>query len=189
MCLLPDTKIESYGLIFSALDPDGTGALGAAQLCCGLQTVCGHSLRNVEVDFVAEILDLLQFEGPHKSDTVNFQQFALAAALSETILDLDESVRGQISLHELVARKRKAMLLYFVDATEDCKLHLDDLNSLLDAGRVGGIQKKQILNRLEQNGDTITFMEYLAHLPLFLDLHEDIVENTFEGDRRHLHAK
>eukprot|EP00035_Acanthoeca_spectabilis_P039485 m.62628 g.62628 ORF g.62628 m.62628 type:complete len:949 (-) comp9622_c0_seq2:2012-4858(-) len=189
MCLLPDWKLESYRLVFSALDKENKDAISATHLCYGLQTVCGHDLKDIEIDFIAEVLDLLQDEGPNKSDTVNFKQFALAAALSETILGLDDAVRSRITLHELVAKKRKAMLMYFVDASEDCTLGVEDLGVLLDAGRVDEARKHLIMDRLEQNGDTITFMEYLAHLPLFLDLHEDMIENTFKETRRQFPTK
>eukprot|EP00037_Helgoeca_nana_P011469 m.102997 g.102997 ORF g.102997 m.102997 type:complete len:821 (-) comp20851_c0_seq1:39-2501(-) len=181
MCLLPDWKIQAYQTVFDSLDKKKQGGLDPLQLGIGLTAICGHSLTNREIDFVAEMLDL---SDPHRDHNVTFEEFTMAAALSEHVVDLEETVRAKINPAALISKKRKAMLMFFVDAAEDCTMHLDDLQVLLDAGRVDDDQQQTILDRLVVHGDSISFMEYLAYLPLFLDLHDDIVANTFHEERR-----
>jgi hypothetical protein len=138
------------------------------------------------MEFIVEVLDILKGDGQVPSETVNFEQFMMAAALSESIVNLSPEVRKMINCDDLAQQKRKAILMFFIDANEDCMLTLEDLSVLMDAGRIDERQKEVVLGHLAKCGDSVTFLQYLSHLPLFLHLHHDIVENTLEGGTRRL---
>lgn len=186
MCILPSTKRQRYRRVFDTLDPKGTGQVGPRAICRGLKTVTAGKITNQETDYVAEVLDLLKSTGG--TNLIDFEQFAVAAALSEHMASLDPSVKAGYSYDLLASKKRLVTRLFFVDATDDCTLALDDLSSLLDAGRVNEEQKAAIFDKLSADKDCITFVEYLAYLPLFLDIHNDIMEHTFAETRRILES-
>eukprot|EP00038_Savillea_parva_P011524 m.198106 g.198106 ORF g.198106 m.198106 type:complete len:834 (-) comp20360_c0_seq1:134-2635(-) len=186
MCILPEWKKEAYRIVFDTMDREKTESITAIHMCMGLKAICGRNLSDREIDFVAEMLDL---NDPKRGGRgINFDEFAMAAALAEHVDGLEPHVRGQIDPEELIDKKQKAMLMFFVDAEQDCTMHLDDLEMLLDAGRVAPDQKRQIVERLAAHGDSVTFLEYLAYVPLFLDLHSDICTNTFEDELRSFEA-
>jgi hypothetical protein len=182
VCILPDWKVAAYRMVFDELQQDQRGGLDPLHMCMGLTAICGHDLKDGEVDFAAEMLDL---SGSIKTGGITFEEFVMVAALCENITSLSAHVRAKIDPAALLEKKRMAMLLFFVDAGQDCTMHLDDLVVLLDAGRVSKEQQRPILDRLmAHGGDSITFLEYLAYLPLFLDLHQEIVSNTFNDEHR-----
>lgn len=187
MCILPDWKLDGYRLVFDTLDKEKRKKIGPVHLCYGLKAICGRELRDVEIDFVAELLDLIPHGKDHANE-VTFEQFAMAAALSERIAALEPYTRGHMDPYSIIATKKKAMMMFFVDASDDCTLPLDDLSNLLSAGRVPEEHVQAIVNKLAVSGDSISFLDYLTYLPLFHDLHEDIVENPLERDARSLEA-
>eukprot|EP00037_Helgoeca_nana_P020158 m.199005 g.199005 ORF g.199005 m.199005 type:complete len:366 (-) comp25158_c0_seq4:67-1164(-) len=187
MCVLSESTIAGYRRVYDMLSKNRTATLNAPQLCSALQTVCQNKVLGGEMDFVVELLDLLKGDGPFASDpiqTVNFEQFMMAAALSESIVNLSPEVRKMINCDDLAQQKSKAILMFFIDANEDCMLTLEDLSVLMDAGRIDEGQKQVVLGYLGEFGDSITFLQYLSHLPLFLQLHREIVENTLESGTR-----
>jgi hypothetical protein len=184
MCILSESAITKYQHVYAALLDGNRETINAEQLQSGLQTVCQDKVHGEEMDFVVEVLDLLQGDGQFPSETVDFEQFMMAAALSESIVNLSPEVRKMINCDDLAQQKSKAILMFFIDANEDCMLTLEDLSVLMDAGRIDEGQKQAVLGYLGECGDSITFLQYLSHLPLFLQLHREIVENTLEGGTR-----
>jgi MoaA/NifB/PqqE/SkfB family radical SAM enzyme len=184
MCVLSASKIESYRRVYEDLVTSTCGAMTDDQLRNGIQTVCGSTVKKVELDFVIEVLDLLQEDGPFRSTGVNFEQFMMAGELSACVVKLTPEIRKKINCEDLAERKRKAIMMFFVDANEDCTLSLADLGVLMDAGRIDPRQKEVVLGSFAKHGDSISLLEYLAHIPLFLDVHHDIVEHTLDGRRR-----
>lgn len=123
--------------------------------------------------------------------TVDFETFALTAALSRHVVSLDPYVRRCVNSTDyeaLVKKKRAAIALFKLDANSHCELSLDHLAIILDSGRVVEDEKQEVIRRLSSDSDRdfITFLEYLAYLPLFLDIHTDILGNTFRQARRSL---
>jgi hypothetical protein len=184
MCVLSASKIARYRRVYEDLVTSTCGAMTDDQLRNGIQTVCGSTVKKVELDFVIEVLDLLQEDGPFRSTGVNFEQFMMAGELSACVVNLTPEIRKKINCEDLAERKRKAIMMFFVDANEDCTLSLTDLGVLMDAGRIDPRQKEVVLGNFAKHGDSISLLEYLAHLPLFLDVHHDIVEHTLDGRRR-----
>jgi hypothetical protein len=184
MCVLSGSTIAGYEEVYDALVPSNGDTIDAKQLFRGLQSVCKHALKSAERDFVVEVLDLLQSDGPFQSKTATFEEFAMAAALSGCVVNLSPNDRNLITCINLKQPWRKAILMFFIDANEDCTLSLEDLGVLMHAGRVDERQIQGVLDHLAQYGDSITLLQYLAHLPLFLDVHHEIVENTLDSTRR-----
>jgi hypothetical protein len=170
--------------VYAELLDGNCETINAEQLHSGLQTVCQNKVHGEEMDFIVEVLDLLKDDGPFASETVNFEQFMMAAALSESIVNLSPEVRKMINCNDLAQQKRKAILMFFIDANEDFTLSLADLSVLMDAGRIDPRQAKLVLDCLAEQGDSISLFQYIAHLPLFVDVHHDIVKNTFDDTSR-----
>jgi hypothetical protein len=125
------------------------------------------------------------------SGTIDFETFALTAALANRIVALDPYVRNCLNKTDytaLVKKKRTAIGLFKLDANVQCELSLDHLAIILDSGRVVNVEKQEVIRRLshDSSGNFITFLTYLAYLPLFLDIHDDIIGNTFRQARRSL---
>mmetsp|Transcript_18837 Transcript_18837/g.55863 ORF Transcript_18837/g.55863 Transcript_18837/m.55863 type:complete len:813 (+) Transcript_18837:209-2647(+) len=184
MALIPEWKRSAYRMVFDKLDKRRTGRLGPVHLCYGLKAVCRREVTHVDIDFVGEVLDLMHHATPSTRSEVDFEEFAIACALCERVVDVEPEVRRLMGSHELTRQKRKAIMAFFVDAGDDCRMALEDLGLLLDAGRVNSAQKQIILDHLSSEGDSITFLQYLAYLPLFLDIHTDIVHHTLDDERR-----
>jgi hypothetical protein len=171
-------------MVYDTLIQNEGGGINAEQLCSGLQTANGQPIDQAEMDFAIEVLDLLQEGGPFQSAGVSFEQFMMAGELMQCVDNLSPEVRKMISCENLAARKRQVILMFFMDADDDCTISLDALGVLMDAGRVDTRQKYFVLDQLAAHGESINLLQYLAHLPLFLNLHHDIVENTLNDERR-----
>ena len=64
---------------------------------------------------------------------------------------------------------------------------MDALGIMLDAGRVVQADKNVVIDSLAKEGSTeLTFLDFVAYLPLFVNIHDDIRRNTLTQTRRSL---
>eukprot|EP00035_Acanthoeca_spectabilis_P035738 m.36040 g.36040 ORF g.36040 m.36040 type:complete len:940 (-) comp7522_c0_seq1:2685-5504(-) len=201
-CILPDPMRVAFRKVFDALDSEGTGHIDEQQCVRGLKTINRDLVSDREIEYVKTVLGLFKeatdedsanSEDGEDGDslTVDFETFALTAALSRHVVSLDPYVRRCVNSTDyeaLVKKKRAAIALFKLDANSHCELSLDHLAIILDSGRVVEDEKQEVIRRLSSDSDRdfITFLEYLAYLPLFLDIHTDILGNTFRQARRSL---
>lgn len=74
--------------MFNNLDRDQDGEISLIELDFGLKTVNKHLISKQELDYVQVVLDV------HQASAINFRMFAVVAALSERVVDLDMLVKG-----------------------------------------------------------------------------------------------
>lgn len=120
---------------------------------------------------------------------VNLRQFSLAAALADRVNCLDPYIRdcvNKVDMSALVRKKKAAIAIFTLDANSSGEMTLDDIEIILDAGRMKQSEKNVIMSALRRDteGREVTFKDYLTYLPLFLNVHADIVNNTFNQERR-----
>lgn len=122
--------------------------------------------------------------------TVDLKTFIVTAALSRRIAALDPIVRDRVNKADygaLVEKKKAALRMFTMDANAQCELTKDSLEVILDSGRVHGEEKEAVLNLLtKDNSSIIAYIDYLAYLPLFVDIHSDIVANSLDNTPRQI---
>ena len=156
-------------------------------------------------DYVMGILGLIMdADKSNRSNLVRFPLFCVLAALSERIVALEATVARCINKLDLTALKTKLMkardMFLVNDSDGKGVITLDALRIELRAGRISEVHENEAIAELEEEGlDELNFMDFLVrvlcfvrcvpesvqvYLPLFIDIHEDILNNPLEMDRK-----
>eukprot|EP00035_Acanthoeca_spectabilis_P037867 m.48068 g.48068 ORF g.48068 m.48068 type:complete len:830 (+) comp8895_c0_seq1:180-2669(+) len=195
-CIIDSEQQEKYDAVFKMLLGDDTDGLGLTQeeVIKGLKTLNKDLMNEKEMAYVTQTLDLfrgmLDDKNPDGTPArVNLRQFSLTAALADRVNSLDPYIRdcvNKVDISALVRKKKAAIGIFTLDANSSGEMTLDDIEIILDAGRMKQSEKNEIMSALRRDteGREVTFKDYLTYLPLFLNVHADIVNNTFNQERR-----
>ena len=138
--------------------------------------------------------------------------FAVIAALSERVVDLDRVTKGMIhkmDLEALAVKMQKCKeLFYLLDDKEEGYVEMDTLMMEIKAGRINDVNnyfrcesafhinfefshicniqehEQIILEKFGEDGQTwVDFMLYICYIPLFLEIHDEINGNPLNDVR------
>jgi hypothetical protein len=71
------------------------------------------------------------------------------------------------------------------DPKGEGEIPLDTVEIILKAGRIAPEHEEEVLSQLEEQGfHTLSFLDFLSYVPLFVDIHEDINANPTKSDPR-----
>ena len=191
-CIISEPKRKQYLQIFSALDVDRTGLLDTDSAVAGLKSVNNELISDDEINYVQTVMRVCAHA--NKIDDVNvpchFELFAIMAALSEQVHGLDEMVKDCIHQMDFEALEKKIVKskdLFVLNADEYMEMHVDDLNVMLEAGRIEPEEKDVVIGALAKDDTTqLNFFDFVSYLPLFVNIHDDITKNTLKMTRRSL---
>lgn len=197
-CVLKQHQKKLYKKVFGAYDVDGCGLINLEQTVSGLMSANENVLGIKEVDFVIRVLESFNSHGGNSKNSekrpmIDFETFAIMAAMSEKVQALDISIRTHIDqidfmlLEKQVARAKELFQLYSHDGVS---IDREQLKLMLNAGRV--LEYDIALSLLPPDGARVLkLIDYLTYIPLFANIHKDIWDNPLKSytERRSLIAE
>merc|ERR1711935_936923 len=161
-------------------------ALTPEELIYALKRVNKWCISKAEIKFIFYVLDLL---GEDASGYHDFKAFAAIAALSERVAPMEHLIKGFVdgadfdSLRKKLDRANDMFLNLFKESEERDNygaIDLDELEYVFRAGGLSNDEVEDILQALRENEmDPLTYLDYLAYIPMFIDIHAKIIENPF----------
>jgi Ca2+-binding EF-hand superfamily protein len=193
-CILPPHQITRFKQLFEQVDVDSSNTFDKDQLTQALLSM-NTNLTLAEVDHTMRVLELLGGTGTcfKNADTgeieVTFVQFATIAALSEKISSLDaatQKVANDMNFEALERKLQRAKEIFSLhDTKNEGEIPLDQVQIILQSGRIAEEHQQQVMTQLAAQGfDSMSFFDFLAYVPLFVDIHDDIITHTLSSDAR-----
>jgi Ca2+-binding EF-hand superfamily protein len=193
-CILPPHKITRFKQLFEQVDVEGSNTLDKDELTQALLSM-NANLTLAEVDHTMRVLELLGGTGAcfRNTDTseieVTFEQFATIAALSGKISSLDattKKVANDMNFEALERKMQRAKEIFFLhDTMNEGEIPLDQVQIILKSGRIAEEHQHQVMTQLAAQGfNSLSFFDFLAYVPLFVDIHDDIVTHALSEEER-----
>ncbi|XP_035676811.1 uncharacterized protein LOC118415954 isoform X3 [Branchiostoma floridae] len=183
--LIAGHKLEGYAKAFIVEDLDEDNILNLQETRIALEGI--QSITNVsrkQTDYVLRVL------GIDDSTHVTFRMFAVIAALCERMCTLDYKEKYWMELTNLMDIERKMALykaMFYCNVNSDRSanyIKADSLRIELIAGGLNRYQEEYIMSRIQINEyREVSFLDYMAYIPLFLSMHEKICDNPLDNSR------
>lgn len=129
---------------------------------------------------------ILQLAGYSITSGADFKLFSILAALSQRITAVDDWIKG---LMDAIDFKLLEMKLFMCKSLWECnvdpetnKISLDQLCVELRAGGVSIQHEIEVRERLSHL-QALDLFDFLTYIPLFIMLHESIVDNPLDDAR------
>jgi hypothetical protein len=192
-CLLDDYKLRLFKIVFDKTAENGV--MTAEQLEKGLLRVHHNGITKSQIgvatillDFVeAGVIDPLHKTGDLTEDvTVNFKIFCVLAAISEQLVSMHPSLAKFMvgeepqKLRKNLTKAKDWFMTMFMDNDYQAAgaISLDDFELEMRAGRADPFVITTVVDTLRLQGlDELSFLDYLSYLPMFANLHEQVMVN------------
>ncbi|XP_074645814.1 uncharacterized protein LOC141902071 [Tubulanus polymorphus] len=180
--LVDPNKVEMYAKAFVCEDEDFDCALNYREMKTSLEGVPTiQHLTRKQMDYVLGVLKI------NDSKQVTFKMFAVAVALGERITQMDSYCKHLIEIANLMDIERKVDLykaMFYCNQSSDRDANFITSESLrieLMAGGLSWKQQEYIMDKMQPNNfREISFLDYMAYIPLFLSMHENICDNPLD---------
>lgn len=182
--------IESYARAFVVEDNNFDTVISAKETKQALEGVPSvQHLTPKQFDYVFKVLKI------DDASQVTFRMFAVITALCERVTKMDPLSKYLLEICDLLDIQRKMELyraMFYCNAESDRDANFIKAESLRIELIAGGLNWKQqdfILDRLQPNAFLeISFLDYLCYVPLFLSMHENIIDNPLDmSDNKYDH--
>lgn len=124
-------------------------------------------------------------------DGVPYKTYVLVVTLAQRIVNANSAIHTAIGDLEVVhlsekLNKIKKLFYFQVHENNNTTLSLDELSiEIKSAGTVSRTDEDAILGVLQaDNVQQMTFLDFLAYMPLFLKIHDSILSNPLEMQRQ-----
>ncbi|XP_078694522.1 uncharacterized protein LOC144923682 isoform X1 [Branchiostoma floridae x Branchiostoma belcheri] len=181
-CIFNKDKLKMYRKAFDAVDEDKDGYLSGQEALMALKgVVYSGALNDAEEYYVYRILELADYKVTEGAD---FKLFAVMSALSQRIASLDNFMKDLIrkldfkSLEYKMFRL-KQLFLCNVDPSSN-RIPLEHLMLELQAGGVSMEHQREVRAELAHL-DNLDLLDFLAYVPLFIMIHQSVVNNPFDN--------
>ncbi|XP_022805080.1 DNA ligase 1-like [Stylophora pistillata] len=188
--LVDRSRLEMYGRAFTLEDEDEDGMISYEQMMLALEGVPSIAgLSRKQLMFVLQVLEL--FPGSR----ITFKMFSVATALCEKVTILDAFVKQlveELDLFELECKLDMFRSMFFVTGDFSVTfITADQLRIELKAGGLNQNQEDHVIGHILQSSNTgeISFLDYMAYLPLFLSIHQNICDNALDMSRNKYQRK
>ncbi|XP_078585287.1 uncharacterized protein LOC144867286 [Branchiostoma floridae x Branchiostoma japonicum] len=170
---------------YRTLHPEVDVELDVEDLKEALFQVNSH-LSAKELEFISHVLDI-----PGRG-RLNLKLFSAVAALSERITEVEPFVTKLIDKMDFEAlsvkmERCKEMFRLLSDQYQDTPPGTVKTHALGVEMAAGGLRNehiKRVLCKLDREGTgLVDFLTYLIHIPLFIEIHERIVDDPLDSDR------
>ncbi|XP_077090468.1 uncharacterized protein LOC143741856 isoform X2 [Siphateles boraxobius] len=188
-CILNQEKLSVYKRAFEAADSDGDGYLSCFQVLLALKEIIPPELLTEEEEiYVYRILELVDFRVTE--GLTDLRLFAVVASLAQKIATLDDFMRSLVSKMdfkslEMKLYKAKQLFLFLLEAQtggagapEGC-IEAEQLLVELKAGGIRPEHEASVRREL-RNLRSLDLLDFLAHLPLFILIHNSVIANPFD---------
>ncbi|XP_059367182.1 mucin-2 [Carassius carassius] len=188
-CILSQDKLSMYKRAFEAADSDGDGYLSCLQVLLALKEIIPPELLTEEEEiYVYRILELVDFRVT--KGLTDLRLFAVVASLAQKIATLDDFMRSLISKMdfkslEMKLYKAKQLFLFLLEAQTGGALVPEGCigaEQLLVELKAGGIRPEHeaSVRRELRSLRSLDLLDFLAHLPLFILIHNSVIANPFD---------
>ncbi|XP_041349516.1 uncharacterized protein LOC121368836 [Gigantopelta aegis] len=180
--LVDKNRLESYARAFGVEDDDLDTILTADETRTALEGVPSiQQITEKQMDYVLKVLKI------DDASQITFRMFAVISALSERVTQMDPLAKRLMEICDLLDIQRKmdlyqSMFYWNVNSDRDTNfIKADSLRIELIAGGLNWKQQEYIMERLQPNNyNEISFLDYICYIPLFLSMHDNIVNNPLD---------
>lgn len=190
-CTISDGKLRRYRVVFNKCSVLKPGIyLTNEELVMALRRVNNKLIGASEIKYIFYILDLLN---PDAGEFHDFKAFSAIAALSERVAPMERFIKGFVDQADFGSLRQKLegahhMFLNLFRGEDNIgaagqlmAIPVDDLEYVFLAGGIADVPG--ILQALrDANMDPLTYLDYLAYIPMFIDIHASVVSNPFKKD-------
>ncbi|XP_026779380.3 uncharacterized protein LOC113532275 [Pangasianodon hypophthalmus] len=188
-CIISPEKLAAYRRAFEAVDSDGDGYLSCFQVLLALKEIIPPELLTEEEEiYVYRILELVDFSVTE--GLTDLRLFAVVASLAQKIATLDDFMRSLISKMdfkslEMKLYKAKQLFLFLLEGqSEGTEVRQGRISAeqLLVELKAGGIREEHEdeVRRELRSLRSLDLLDFLAHLPLFILIHNSIIANPLD---------
>lgn len=176
---------------------EGSEVISHYDMTEALKAVNKDLINDKEIEYMLRVLDIMEDvsatdasnskTGPRRLITLT--QFAAIAALAEKVTALDGTVKNAISVMDfdaLHAKMQKSRDLFFLNNPSPTG-HIDivSLGVEFKASRMDEEQMGTLISRFCAGGkETLSFLDFLSYIPLFVDIHDAITSDPMTEKRR-----
>ncbi|ELT92842.1 hypothetical protein CAPTEDRAFT_224063 [Capitella teleta] len=180
--LVDTSKLDMYARAFVVEDDDLDCVIYAREAKLALDGVpCLVSISNKQLQYITQLLNIDQ------ETNVTFRMFAVMSALAERVTEMDEYCKKLLEVCELTDIERKIELyraMFYCNVPGDQNANYIKAESLrieLMAGGLNWDQQEYIMERMAVNDwREISFLDYLAYIPLFMSMHDGMCDNPLD---------
>lgn len=188
--LVDPNKIEGYARAFVVEDDNMDQVLSYQEsrtALNGISTI--QQMTAKQLEYVLKVLNL------DDATQVTFRMFAVISALCERVTSMDSICKHLLEICDLLDIQRKMGLykaMFYCNVESDRTsnfIKADSLRIELIAGGLNWKQQEHVMARLHPNVyNEISFLDYLVYVPLFLSMHDNIVDNPLDmSDQKYNH--
>ncbi|ESP04566.1 hypothetical protein LOTGIDRAFT_237314 [Lottia gigantea] len=179
--LVDSGRLESYARAFCVEDGNRDICLSYEETRMALGGVPSiQQITTKQLEYVLKVLNI------NDASQITFRMFAVMTALSERVTSMDPLSKHLLEICDLLDIERK-MDLYksmFNSANTDgdsSYIKVDALRIDLIAGGLNWKQQQFVMDRLQPNWlNEISFLDYMCYIPLFMSMHDNIVDNPLD---------
>ncbi|XP_076812994.1 uncharacterized protein LOC143459655 isoform X2 [Clavelina lepadiformis] len=184
--LVNPANLEVYGKAFLVEDNDENYIVNLGETRVALEGIPAlQNLNDKQVNYILKVL------GIDDTTMVTFKMFAVIASLCERLLSvLDDQTKQWMEINDLSDMERKIGLyrsMFYWNTSSDRSANYIKATSLrieLIAGGLNRVQEEYVIQKIEPNMyKEVSFIDYMAFIPLFLTTHDSIIENPLDMSR------
>nr|XP_023672584.1 uncharacterized protein LOC111846538 isoform X3 [Paramormyrops kingsleyae] len=187
-CIFSQEKLATYKRVFEAVDRDGDGYLTCVQVLLALKEVVPQEVLSEEEEIyvcrvITDILELVDFRVA--DGLTDIKLFAVIASLAQKVAALDDFMRsliGELDFRSLEVKLSKAKLFLFLVEAQAGSISVDQLLVELKAGGISQEHEEAVRAEL-RHVHSFDLLDFLAHLPLFVLIHNSVVSNPLDESR------
>ncbi|XP_048886881.1 uncharacterized protein LOC125751726 isoform X2 [Brienomyrus brachyistius] len=183
-CIFSQEKLATYKRVFESVDGDGDGYLTCVQVLLALKEVVPPEVLSEEEEiYVCRILELVDFRVA--DGLTDIKLFAVIASLAQKVAALDDFMRsliGELDFKALELKLSKAKLFLFLVEAQGGSISVDQLLVELKAGGISQDHEEAVRAEL-RHVHSFDLLDFLAHLPLFVLIHNSVVSNPLDESR------
>ncbi|XP_021377591.1 uncharacterized protein LOC110465814 isoform X2 [Mizuhopecten yessoensis] len=173
---------RAQSALYNKIHPHPDVEMNVDELEGSLQIINNNLLSTKEFEYLFHVLNL---PGRRK---LNFQLFSIVAALSEKVTQMDPVVRkliNKMDYHALDHKMNRSKDLFALicdgEPTPRGNATASNLAVELTAGGLTPEHIKVVLSKFNREGSGyIDFMDFVMYIPLFIEIHQRIVQNPLD---------
>ncbi|XP_063403065.1 serine/arginine-rich splicing factor 4-like isoform X9 [Mytilus trossulus] len=181
-CIFNKLTLDAYRRTFDSVDEERKGWIKGVDVMIGLRGI-NQKISYEEEEYLYRVMEIT---GYNISQGADFKLFAVMAALSLKISSLDSWMRNMIGSMDFKMLDTK---MYMCKKLWECNVDPDtnkiSLDQLCIELRAGGISQKHEIEVREKLGHlkALDLLDFLTYIPLFILIHESVVDNPFDERR------
>ncbi|XP_059175867.1 uncharacterized protein LOC131955682 [Physella acuta] len=180
--LVDTKKLESYARAFVVEDDDFDTVIRSKETKQAIEGVASvNHITPKQLDYVFKVLKI------DDASQVTFKMFSVISALCERVTQMDPLSKHLLEICDLLDIERKMTLykaMFYTNVNSDRDpnfIKADSLKIELIAGGLNWKQQEFIMEKLQPNYyNEISFLDYICYIPLFLSMHDNIVDNPLD---------